>query len=334
VLLATSFAAVFWISTRQQMDTQLGFMQHYWEANFPPLARPWQLPGWLLLAHSSDMMAYPFGGERGRSAATFVMLIVGLALLVRARRWKLLWLLLAPLGLTFLAATLRLYPYGGGVRLNIYMAPAICLLAGLGLAELNRRFWKHDLHTQRATLATLAAFALIGGGCIARDVIYPYKSVADERVRAFARWFWFNASQDGEVACAITDLKEVFAPDTFNRLNWTAEYLCNQRIYSPRHARGMPVQWESISAEHPLRCVVYCCDWLEFDASARDRWLSSMQDRYTLVGSEAFPLVRMDKGERVIKSFDRLEIYKFVPRDQAVRVAEQDSSRKVPSTEY
>ena len=34
--------------------------------------------------------------------------------------------------LTFIAAALRRYPYGGHVKLNIYMAPAFCMLAGLG----------------------------------------------------------------------------------------------------------------------------------------------------------------------------------------------------------
>jgi hypothetical protein len=305
------------------MHTQLDYMQNCWGANFPPLSTPWRLPAWLLTAHTSDMMAYPVGGEAGRSAGTFVLVAAGVLLLGRSRQWSLLWLLLTPVGLTFLAAVLKSYPYGGAVRLNIYLAPAICLLAGLGLWELIQRL-PDGPHRLRVATAALVTLALMGIGCAARDIARPYKSSADERGRAFARWFWFNAAYDGELACVLTDLKQEFTSNTHGEGNWTAEYLCNQRIYSPRHAGRRPVQWERVSSQHPLRCVVYRCESADFDLAARDRWLASMQDRYTLVGVEEFPFVRHDKRKDTNARPDALEIYKFLPTTE---VSQRPDSR-------
>ena len=84
----------------------------------------------------------------------------------------------------------------------------------------------------------LAFCALIAVGTIARDFASPFKSRTDLRYRDFARWFWFNMEFAGEAVCLKSDLGEEFAPGTFRDLGWSAMYLCNQRIYSPRHARG------------------------------------------------------------------------------------------------
>lgn len=304
-----SFAATFWLSTRQQMHSQLDYMQGYWDANFPPLATPWKVPLWLLVAHTSDMMAYPVGGERGASAATGALVALGIGLLCRRRQWTVVWLLLSAFLVTLIASGLRMYPYGGAIRLNIYLAPAICLLAAIGLAGLIERLPRP--HGFRVTSGALVACAVIGVACVARDVVRPYRSLSDERQRAFAKWFWFNAAQGGEVACAASDLRQDFVPDTLG--NCMAQYLCNQRIYSPRHARRQPLAWDDVSNEHPLRCVVYHCQSAGFDEAACDRWLRSMQARYTLVSTERFPFVRLDKPENADEAAERLEVHTFVP---------------------
>ena len=43
-----------------------------------------------------------------------------------------LFLTISPLFPAFFAATLRLYPYGGSIRTMLYMAPFLCILAGIG----------------------------------------------------------------------------------------------------------------------------------------------------------------------------------------------------------
>ena len=54
-------------------------------------------------------------------------------------------MLAAPLLPAFVAAALHRYPYGTSARISLYLAPAICLLAGQGLAaviltQLGRRY--------------------------------------------------------------------------------------------------------------------------------------------------------------------------------------------------
>jgi hypothetical protein len=305
VVILVSFAAAYWLSTRHQMDATLDVMQDFWNTSFPPLATPWKLPPWLLLVHTSELMAHPIGGETGRSAATALLVAIGLGLLWRRKQWSTLWLLLPAFGLTLVAAAMRLYPYGGAIRLNLYLAPAICTLAALGLAELIRRL-PAGPHRLRVTSGVLAALAVLGIGCGARDVVSPYKSSRDQRAREFAQWIWDEAAQQGEVACVVTDLKQKLSPAP-------AEYLCHQRIYSARHARGEQVRWDRISQDHPLSCVVYYSPDVGIDATARDRWLESMQSRYRLVGTETMSLVR---SQRSPQPFACIEIYRFAPASE------------------
>ena len=59
------------------------------------------------------------------------------------------------------------------------------------------------------------------------------------RKRDFARWFWFDKAQDAELVCLWTDLHERFyAPPEGDDTGFV--YYCNQRIYSPRLAKGEP----------------------------------------------------------------------------------------------
>ena len=107
-----------------------------WSDSFPPLDRPAMLPVWLLDIHAGTLMAYPVGDRHGGSAATLLCVVVGILALYRFRRQQTLAILLAPFGLGLLAAFLGRYPYGGAPRITLYLAPSICMLAGLGLARL------------------------------------------------------------------------------------------------------------------------------------------------------------------------------------------------------
>jgi hypothetical protein len=315
-LLVATFLCCMALSTKGQMDAQLEFMRGCWHANFPPLHEPWKLPGWLLVTHSSDLVAYPIGGPRGGSSATFALLLVG-AIVAYRRGWRAMLLLFAlPLGLTFIAAALRRYPYGGHVKLNIYMAPAFCMLAGLGGAFFVRWLARWRGAATRATVIGLSLLAMVAVASIARDVAFPYKTPGDDRARAFARWFWDNAAYQGEVACVTADLGQRFTPHLHDQLNWSAEYFCNQRIYSSRHAEGRGVDWSAISAAHPLRCVLYRPTDMPFDEQARQRWLADMKSRYQIVGEERFCFMRHDKQMRFITSADQIEVYAFVPGPQ------------------
>jgi hypothetical protein len=190
------------------------------------------------------------------------------------------------------------------------------MLAGLGAAWLV--LWRRGGQPARpAALRTvLVVLAAIGLGSIARDVCFPVKSASVMRIRDFARWFWFTAQYDGEVACLKTDLDKVFSPHTY-QWGLSALYLCNQRIYSLRHARGETVRWDRISADHPLRCVEYHSTFYPFDAAAQARWLESMQAQYELVVREQYPFTHGGGKGRPPDELDYLQVYKFVPREPA-----------------
>ena len=311
--LVGAFLGYYALSARVQGAAEAEFMHGCWNNNFPPLSDAWRLPQWLLETHTSNMFAFPIGGDRGASALTAIALGVGLFLAWRQGQRLLLLLCLAPLGLHFAAAALGRYPYGGHVKFGMYAAPAICLLAGLGAAALTSaaRRARTALGWQRGLLAALA---LVAVGSIVRDVAMPYKTTSDQRARDFARWFWFNAEREGEAVCLKSDWNIDFSPAAWSELTWAATYRCNRAIYSPRQARGDPPRLEEVSGQWPLRCVEFRSGQQPYDEAARQRWLQQMCERYDLAAHDSFPLLEYGKFDRVLATVDHLEVYKFVPK--------------------
>jgi hypothetical protein len=311
--LVTSFGLLWATTMHAQNSAELSFMDQFWQRAFPPWDHPGRLPGWLLLAHASELMAYPVGGEYGGSALTFLACATGVVVLARSRRCTLLLMLLAPFVFQLAAASLHRYPYGGHVKFTMHLAPAICLLAGLGTAAW-LTFLARFPRAQRCVLiACLLLPSVVGLGSMIRDVWRPFKTLSDERARSFARWFWFNAEFAGEAVCLKTDLGLDFAPRTFRELSWSAMYLCNQRIYSPRHQLGAAPQWERIAADWPLRCLLYRDPQFPCDEAALKRWLSEMATQYQLVSRDRYPFPRYDERERRLVRVDHVEIFTFIP---------------------
>ncbi len=176
-----------------------------WEDSFPPLGRPWAWPRWLLIAHTGNMLAYPYGGNHGGSLVTALLAARGV-LVMRRRDPGLLALLLAPLIPALVAAALQRYPYGTSARISLYFAPAACLLAGRGLAVTIARCLPRSrirLALMRVT-AGLGVFAVAGAVLV---VVLPYKARADLNYRravasltaettAGDRWIGFNGLAD------------------------------------------------------------------------------------------------------------------------------------------
>jgi hypothetical protein len=327
VALLAAFAVVFVVSIEPQSEAALRSMREYWERGFPPLAHPLGMIAWFFKAHTGQLLAYPFGGDNAGSTLTFILCVVALISIVRRRQYTLLLLLLAPLGLTFVAAALGRYPYGGMVRFNIYMAPSICIMAGLGLAALvvPRR---QTLPTQGRTGVVVAAgvLAAVAVGTMVRDVARPAKTAVDMRYRDFARWFWFDMAQDGELVCLKSDLGKSFSPEFQH--GYSAMYLCNQRIYSPRHARNEKPRWERISAEWPLRCAQFKSSVYEYDDAGFARWLAEMKEKYSLVGRQDYPLLCYDRFGKTIRAKTWVELYTFVPKKNHAATAQGTSANK------
>jgi hypothetical protein len=185
-LLVGTFLAVYAVVGRGQFVSTGGTANTYWEDWFPP-ARPVALVKWFLAVHTGNMMAYPAGSRDGASSLTFLLVLVGAWRCARTRRRGLLILCLAPFALTFAAAALHRYPYGGSARVAQHLAPAICLLAGTGAAAVIQRFAASGRALRVATVTAcvlLAQLAVVG---IVRDVRQPYKTAGDEQVRGIVR---------------------------------------------------------------------------------------------------------------------------------------------------
>jgi hypothetical protein len=349
LVLAASFVAILMVNRSAVSGFERREMDSFWVESFPPIAHPWKLLVWFLKIHCEGMLGYPVGGPNWGSVFSFLLCLAGIAILVRRRQGFLLALLLAPLALNFVAAAMHRYPYGGHARITLFMAPAFCILIGLGMAggaafaaALRWRLMRWvsvqgGRHTPRAVqigtrrvpatdrpyartavLGLLGIFLAIAAGVLFRDLWNPYKSGTTLRAKEFAQWFWTDLAEDSELVCLESDLKANLSPGTYTGvLSPSSLYLCNQRIYSPRHARGEPPRWDRVSAKRPLRCVLFRSKTWERDARPLERWLEGMQRDYRLVTRDRYPVPFRDKSDRRVLAVDFIEVFKFVPKDAA-----------------
>ena len=177
-----SFVAVLQITGAGQYHQTGPAMRAYWRGSFPP-HQPLRFLAWLIQIHTGNMFAYPVGGKNGGSTATLLVFLVGLAVVFRRRR-RLLVLLLAPFALTFIAALMQRYPYGGSARVAQHLAPVICLLAGTGIAWLVERLVHRPDHLRAAPWIAGGLLATVGMVGMVRDIVHPYKTPADENARS------------------------------------------------------------------------------------------------------------------------------------------------------
>lgn len=317
-----SFAAVFfWIIPDQyQAFERSGTYLEFWTRSMPSLDDPVGLIGWLVFAHTGRTFGYPVGADYGGSLLTFACFAFGAALLYRARaRWALAILLL-PFALMLGAALLGYYPYGGSGRISQNLAPAICLLAGLGLAWL-LSLRRDGAARRRGLVWALALLALFGIVFGVRDLFRPYLEKSGVGAREFARTLWTEKARDAELLCAVVDSPE--GARHRGQLPFLPRYWSNQRIYSERHRRGEPPRWERVSASHPLRVAVPV---VVLDAKAESSlppsmraaisgaaarasaFLEGLESRYRQVGFERL------LAERYRDAQVWVELYELVPR--------------------
>jgi hypothetical protein len=301
----------------------------YWDAGFPPLDSVTGLLVWLIRTHTGHLFAYPAGGDRGASVATALAFASGLIVLARRRQGTLLAIWLAPFGVTLLAALLRGYPYGGSTRTMLFLAPAVCWLAGLGAADLLARLDDPRRYRRGLTAAVVAlgGLGLVGLGL---DAARPYRSADDQRARDFARRFWSEQGSGSELACVREDMGVAFKPSHWRPIR-TPVYLCNQEIYFNRRRHGDPIRWDAISTARPLRCVLFdelpigkttqaAWDELPGRDPAFVDWLTRMQSRFTFQGSRTF-VVNEGVCRGGVWFEDRYVVLEFTPRPIADEVA-------------
>jgi hypothetical protein len=190
LLLVGSFAAVFLLSLRQQADPNAAelqaFMRNYWTHGFPP-DTPLRLIVWAVRVHTGWLMMYPVGDANGGSTLTFLLFVGGVWACWRSRDRALLVLCLAPFALNFAAAAIGKYPYGASCRLCQHLAPAICLLVGVGWAAILERIAPRL--ADRLWWVRAAAVALAGFGVahIAVDLHRPHRDTRAKWSQAVSR---------------------------------------------------------------------------------------------------------------------------------------------------
>lgn len=281
--LVGSFATHYAVVGQAQSASAIDGLRQYWASSFPPLTDLPRLVGWLISAHTGSSFAYPGGGARGASTATFLACVIGAVALVRRRDGAILAVLTGSLAVALLASALRRYPYGSEARLMQFVAPSICLVSGLGLDTLLSLVRTPRL---RRGLLSLGLLCLVVCGVVPQvaSVSFPYRMIYDQQSREFARRFWVDQARDAELICAHLDLGIDPRGAFLGRKAW---YLCNQMIYSPSRRRGDHPDGLEISAGHPLRCVL-------FEESPESPvvhdWLVRMQSSYRLRDSKVYHL--------------------------------------------
>ena len=234
VFIAVTLLLIFYALTEQREHA--GWMQEYWADAFPPLSL-WPLLKWLVLFHTGQLMAYPIGGSSGASVVTALLFAFGVWTWWKDGRHPLLVLCLAPFALNLLAAAMHLYPYGIA-RLSQSLAPAVCLLAGTGIAALLERFVPSVALRLRWAFGISIALALCAVGGLVLDVVRPYRDVE-------TRWFQQTAGmilgriEPGDELVIVQDRYEVPSP-----LRW---YLESQHRDARWHGR---IEWPRLTAEH------------------------------------------------------------------------------------
>jgi hypothetical protein len=181
--LVAAFGVVFALVLRQAADPQTAelkqFMRAYWKHGFPPLS-PLDFAWWFLKIHTGRLMSFPYGDGNGGSTLPFLVFATGVWASWKTRNRSLLVLCLTPFALNFLASVLRQYPYGACTRLSMHIAPAICLMVGVGFSHLLESVT--DLRKrQQWVMGIFGLLFVIGIGQVAVDAYKPHREI-------YGRW--------------------------------------------------------------------------------------------------------------------------------------------------
>ncbi len=186
-LVMVSFLAFFWVIEADTVSRSAGsWLEAYWRDAFPPHNGIGSLLAWLAKIHCGRMFAYPHGGTGYGSILTTACFAVGAVVLVVRRRA---WLVLLFAGMAapaLVAAWLHRYPYGGSVRVSIYFAPVICMVAAVGVTAVTG--WI-SLRPARDCARGLVGVVLVGIALLGmtKDVIMRCKSPEDLYKRSAMR---------------------------------------------------------------------------------------------------------------------------------------------------
>jgi hypothetical protein len=156
-------------------------MKEFWASGFPP-GNPLLWPRWLLQAQTGRGFAWPVGDHHFASTGTFVLWAMGVGAFWRRYDRRVLALLLLPQALLLAAAFSRVYPYGGNLRLILFLGPNLAIFMAVGACWLSRRFGHRGRHaTMRIFTGCLVA---VGLGQLGLDLHARTRELANPGLRA------------------------------------------------------------------------------------------------------------------------------------------------------
>lgn len=189
-----------------------------------------------------------------------------------------------------------------------FFAPAVCLLAGQGLATLST--WLPRAGSRRVLLGgSFALYFAVATQSIVTDLVSPYKLIRDHRAREFAAWFWESQNREAEIVCARNDLGLVLDPAHWD-IHFTEYYLTYQQMYSSRHRSHNPLRLESLSAKHPLRCVFFNESPERYPLF--HTWLAEMTRTFDFTGSHTYTVI--GEGPRGPDFANTYVVLEFIPK--------------------
>lgn len=269
-----------------------------WKPAFPPFEQWWALPYWLLERHCGYMAAYPTGGRDFGSSLSFLMMFVGAVSLVRAHQGRFLLLLMSPLLFNLIAASLQQYPYGGSIRVSIFLAPASCLLMGHGIATALGKL-RAPVASLGLLVVVLLMFGFATSGLI-RDVQQPYKTDGDVAAASFADWMG-TMVPPGDAVAGYCNQKDG-APD-FHGLGGSMA-----RLRVQLRQQGVEPDWSALSQEEigeALWWVVYTDD--------NDRTMQSVMPllQSTHLGQATWQGFTIEHFEFPFDKAERVDVYRL-----------------------
>ncbi len=317
-----SVAAMAFAGQYRTRPEDRAYFLKFWAAAFPPgVSDPVGLARWLVRANTGPLFAFPQGADTRLawlSPVLFGCFVLGAVLFARKGKNSVA-LLVLPMLLTLAAAALRRYPYGMSARVNLYLVPAVLILAAAGASWICSRVASRT--AQRTIILAIGCLlVLFAVSRLGNDLGHPYRAPWDRTGRDFARWFWEEMPADAEVVCVRSDLGISSGPKRW-AYDGADQYLCYQRIYSRRHREGGLPQWGRISERRPLRCVLV--SKTPEQVPEFRKWIEEHRNMYMLKDVRSYPATRGSAVEPAISYV----VCEFIPTEAAIAAGERSKLR-------
>jgi hypothetical protein len=237
-VVAGSIAAMQWGFLAGQFAGSGRVQQELWV--WPPLGVV-EFAKWFAIVHSGNYFGYPLDLGSPAGGIAFWLMVIGLIYLWRSGSKMLAILIVSPIVTTTMAAVVHRYPYGQSPRLGQHLVGPICLLMGVAIAGVVRRFWRTQREMERASGVVLVTIAVIGVGTVVSFGIMPtLESQRDGVKRSFVAGALRDAPPDATVV--VLDTKYQVAAIT----RW---YI---HLWTGRIAWGVPVSEVGKYADGPV----------------------------------------------------------------------------------